>query len=71
VSHALCNKCDSWFSNGRLCHMICNREGFNMDDEQNGCKLVGTTISVAKELTKGQPFLLRSEKNNKNLGKIR
>jgi len=51
--------------------MICNREGFNIDDDQNGCKLVGTTISVAKELTKGQPFLLRSEKNNKNLGKIR
>jgi hypothetical protein len=51
--------------------MICNREGFNINDAQNGHKSVSSTISVAKELTKGQPFFWRSEKNNKNLGKIR
>ncbi|XP_059438915.1 uncharacterized protein At4g18490 [Corylus avellana] len=46
-------------------------EGFNINDAQNECKSVSSTISVAKEFTKGQPFFQRSEKNNKNLGKIR
>ncbi|XP_050287223.1 uncharacterized protein At4g18490-like [Quercus robur] len=46
-------------------------EGLNANDAQTGSKLVHTTISVARELTKDRPLLLGSENNVKNLSKIR
>ncbi|KAL0011254.1 hypothetical protein SO802_006362 [Lithocarpus litseifolius] len=46
-------------------------EGLNANDAQTGSKLVHTTISVARELTKDQPPSLGSENNVKNLSKIR
>ena len=51
--------------------IFCNKEGLSANDAQTGSKLVHTTISVARELTKDQPLLLGSENNVKNLSKIR
>ncbi|KAK7841049.1 uncharacterized protein CFP56_015988 [Quercus suber] len=65
-------KCKQCFmpSNDRLFDIFCNREGLNANDTQTGSKLVHTTISVARELTKDRPLLLGSENNVKNLSKI-
>ena len=71
MSKALCNNCYYWPSNDRLFDIFRNREGLNANDAQTGSKLVHTTISVARELTKDQPLLLGSENNVKNLSKIR
>ncbi|KAF5472992.1 hypothetical protein F2P56_009643 [Juglans regia] len=54
-----------------LCPIGEKREDFNVNDAQTASKLAGGTISVAREVTKGQPIFLRSEKHVKNIIKIR
>ncbi|XP_041027503.1 uncharacterized protein At4g18490 [Juglans microcarpa x Juglans regia] len=54
-----------------VCPIGEKRKDFNVNDAQTASKLAGGTISVAREVTKGQPVFLRSEKNVKHIIKIR